>query len=293
MTAPATSYTARPTRRRATQQEMLERRAALVDLAYDHGPCSVRHLYYRATVAKVPGIDKSSAGYDKVQRLVLALRRDGSIPYHLVVDGTRWMRKQRTYDSVADALAATAQLYRRNLWSSSSWRVEVWAESDSIASTIYPVTNRWDVPLMVTRGQSSETFAYNAAAAWAESPNVDPVVLYIGDHDPAGLDIEESLRGKLENFHGSSVSWDRVGVTWAQAEALDLPGTPPKLKGRRRPYPFDRAVEAEALPPRLLSELLDQAIEVYVDTHELDLLKMVEAEEKAGLLRLATREVIG
>lgn len=287
----SSTYGARPIkRRRATQAEMTERRQALVNLAEEHGPCSVRHLFYRATVEGVPGITKDDSGYSKVQRLVLELRRDGLIDYNLVVDGTRWMRKPATYDSVEDALLATAILYRRNLWVDSPFRVEVWAESDSIASTIYPVTEEWDVPLMVTRGQSSETFAYSAADAWQATTQA-PVVLYIGDHDPAGLDIEEALRGKLEGFHGGPVDWERIGVTWDQAIELDLPGTAPKLKGRKRPYPFDRAVEAEALPPRTLTTLLDQAIETYVDQYEIDVLRTVEAEERRGLLALSRREV--
>lgn len=287
----STVYGARPTRARATRSEMDARRSALIGLARENGPCSVRHLYYAATVAKVPGITKDDAGYAKVQRLVLGLRRSGEIPYHQVVDGTRWMRKPTSWNSVTEALESTARLYRRNLWTSSSWRVEVWAESESIASTIYPVTHRWDVPLMVTRGQSSETFAWTAAEAWQQT-DAYPAVLYIGDHDPAGLDIEASLAAKLGMFYGNDIGWHRVGVTWDQVVELDLPGTEPKVKGRRRPYPFHLAVEAEALPPRLLTELLDDAIALYVDHDELELLLTVEGEEREGLRRLADKEVL-
>ncbi len=261
---------------------MDQRREMLVDLAYANGPCSVRHLYYAATVAKVPGIDKDDKGYAKVQRLILELRRTRDIAYDLVVDSTRWMRKATSYNSMDDALAATAALYRRNLWTTSSYRVEVWAESDSIASTIYPVTSKWDVPLMVTRGQSSETFAYNAADSWRQGDSF-PVVLYVGDHDPAGLDIEESLRSKLTAFYGDEVEWERIGVTWDQVEAFDLPGTEPKLKGRRRPYPYPLAVEAEALPPRLLIDMLDDAIEDYVDHDQLRVLQVAERSEREQL----------
>jgi len=265
---------------------MVERAEMLVELAYANGPCSVRHLYYAATVAKVPGITKTDTGYAKVQRLVLSLRRSGEIPYDLVTDSTRWQRKAKSYGSVEDALAETARLYRRNLWSRSPWRVEVWAESDSISSTIWPVTSRWDVPLMVTRGQSSETFTYAAAEAWKENVAY-PVVLYVGDHDPAGLDIEESLRTKLTAFYGDTVEWERVGVTWPQVVEMDLPGTAPKVKNRRRPYEFSMAVEAEALPPRVLLDLLDEAISTYVDHHQLNVLKAAEADERMLLRRLA------
>lgn len=43
---------------------MAERQDRLVDLAHKFGPCSVRHLFYQATIAKLPGVTKDDAGYD-------------------------------------------------------------------------------------------------------------------------------------------------------------------------------------------------------------------------------------
>src|SRR5215471_5645868 len=96
-------------RRRATKKEMEERAEFLIDYASEHGPVTVRQLYYQAEVHGVPGIDKTDAGYDKVQRQVLDLRRAGRLPYDQIADLTRWMRKPRTYDGVEAALQATAQ----------------------------------------------------------------------------------------------------------------------------------------------------------------------------------------
>jgi hypothetical protein len=263
---------------------MAERAGMLVTLAEEHGPCSVRHLFYAAVVARVPGITKDAAGYGKVQRQVLALRRSGDIAYKLVVDSTRWMRKPRSYDSIEDALSSTAQLYRRNLWVQSPFRVEVWAESDSIAGTIYEVTSGWDVPLMVCKGYASETFAYNAAEAW-KADHRRPVVLYVGDHDPAGLEIEQDLRTKLTEFAGRDVGWQRVGVTWDQVEDLDLPGTAAKIK--KKPYPFPKAVEAEALPAQYLRDELDELIREFVSEQALAALLAAEESEREILMRMA------
>lgn len=279
--------TSRVKRRRATKAEMNQRAEMLVDLAYDHGPCSVRHLYYAAVVAGVPGITKTDSGYGKVQRQVLQLRRDSRIPYELVVDSTRWMRKPKSYNSIQDALEAAARQYRRNLWTDSLWRLEVWAESDSIASTIYGITAMWDIPLMVCRGYASETFAYNAAEAWKSELYRHPVVLYVGDHDPNGLEIEEDLRSKLTEFGGRDVEWLRVGVRWDQVEAMDLPGTTPKLGKKKKPYPFPIAVEAEALPAEYLRNELDGVIRTFVDDHQLAVLQAAEDSEREVLLRMA------
>lgn len=271
---------------------MEERREVLVQLAEEHGPASVRHIFYAAVVAHLEGITKDKSGYNKVQTQVLNLRRSGRIPYQQITDSTRWMRKSPSFDSWQEAVERTAAMYRRNLWSTSMDRVEVWAESDSIAGVIHQVTNRWDVPLMVCRGQASETFAHNAADAWAQSPK-RPVVLYVGDHDPHGLDIEEALQEKLGRFHYApeDIEWHRVGITAEQVTTMDLPTTKPKLKGRKKPYAFTWAAEAEALPAALLKELLDDAIAQYVDHDQLEVLRTVEREERRSLLELARREV--
>lgn len=273
-------------RRRATNAEMAERSEMLVDLAVEHGPCSVRHLFYASVVAGMPGITKDDKGYRKVQRLVLDLRRDGRIDYELVVDSTRWLRKPTSYNSMQDALKATARQYRRNLWARSPWRVEVWAESDSISSTIYDVTSMWDVPLMVCKGYASETFAYGAAEAW-KSDHRQPVVLYVGDHDPNGLEIEDDLQRKLLEFGGREADWYRVGVRWDQVEELELPGTAPKVGRKKKPYPFSLAVEAEALPAQFLRDELDLLIGTFVNSHDLAVIEAAETSEREVLMRMA------
>jgi hypothetical protein len=271
---------------RATAADMAERLELIRQLVAEHHPCSVRHVFYRAVVAGVPSVGKDRNGYVKVQRAVLQLRRDGRIPYAWITDNSRSAFHLDVWDGLDAFLGDMAGVYRRDLWHRSPWRVEVWCESDSIAGTLIDVTSRWRVPLFPIKGQSSETFAYNAAQAWLAQRHRQPVVLYVGDHDPAGLEIEESLEAKLHGFAaagGLTVEplFLRVGVTWDQVETYDLPGTTPK-----KPYGFPLAVEAEALPPRLLRDLVDHHISRYVDQAQLSTLLAVEAEERDGLYRL-------
>ena len=211
----------------AKVDEMMVRRRMLVELAAEHHPASVRHLFYQAVVAGVPGITKNDSGYNKVQRALVELRMSGEIPFGYIVDNTRWQTRPDSYDDVGDCLLEVARLYRKNLWTRAEQQVEVWAESDSIAGVITAITWKWNVPLMVTRGYSSVTFARSAVDDW----NLDGramTVYYIGDHDPAGLAIEAKLREYIELWAHVDVSWERVGVTWDQVELFDLPGTTPK-----------------------------------------------------------------
>jgi hypothetical protein len=87
-------------RRRATKAEMEERAEFLIDYASEHGPVTVRQLYYQAEVHGLPGIDKTASGYTKIQAQVLSLRREGSIDYGDIADMTRWMRKPQSFNGV-------------------------------------------------------------------------------------------------------------------------------------------------------------------------------------------------
>jgi len=113
-------YEASPLKRaRATKAEMEERAEFLIAYASEHGPVTVRGLYYQAEVASLPGISKDDKDYAKVQRQVLKLRREGRLSYSDIADATRWMRKPTTHGSVEEALRNTAQFYRKALSSSS------------------------------------------------------------------------------------------------------------------------------------------------------------------------------
>ena len=156
----------------------------LIDYADLHGPVTVRELDHQAEVAAVPGIDKTDFSYAKVQRQVLNLRREGRLAYGDISDATRWMRKPTSHNSVEDAIAHTARTYRRSSWTDAPTYVEIWCEKDALAGTIYPVTSKFDVPLMVARGFASETFCYEAIAA-REGDDRDYYVYYLGDFDRA------------------------------------------------------------------------------------------------------------
>jgi hypothetical protein len=273
-------------RRRATKVEMEERAEFLIDYAEQHGPITVRGLYYQAEVAEVPGIDKTEAGYVKVQRQVLELRREGRLAYEEIADATRWMRKPTSYNSIEDALEATARMYRRNLWRDADSYVEIWIEKDALAGVIYPVTAQYDVPLMVTRGFSSETFAYEAIES-RDDDERDYYVYYFGDFDRAGRDGANSLQEKLKRFAADRpfrVIFIQVAVTKEQISRLRLPTRPHKKNSAAdRLWPHSYACELDAIDPDTLREMVRVCIERHLPQDQLEILKVAEESEREAL----------
>jgi hypothetical protein len=163
--------------------------------AFDsHGtPATVRQMFYALTVEGV--IAKTEQGYKQVCRHLLKMRRLGIVPYDFLADNTRWMRKRDSYASLADFLDRTQDLYRKAVWDDLDVRVEIWIEKDALAGVVYEVTDRWDVPLMVTRGYSSETFVYEAAQE-INRDGKKTFIYYFGDYDPSGVGIPQDVLRK-------------------------------------------------------------------------------------------------
>lgn len=265
----------------------------LTAYAAEYGPVSVRGLYYQAEVAGIPGIDKTESSYDKVQRQVLLLRRSGRLAYEHIADGTRWMRKPASYDDKNAALRALASSYRQNPWRGLDTYVEIWVEKDALAGVIFPVTEEYDVPLMVARGFSSETFAFEAVAQRGRDSR-DYHVYYFGDFDRSGQDAAHSLREKLQRFADDlpqcrcRVIFHLMAITLEQIFELLLPTRPHKrtsVADRRWPHEF--ACELDAMPPDILRALVRDCIEQHLPRHLLEIAKIIEESEREGLMLFA------
>ena len=274
-------------RHRATASEMEERAQFLISYAREHHPVTVRGLYYQAEVACVPGIDKTEASYAKVQHQVLELRRQGRLSYHWIADSTRQQRRPYTCLSMADALEDAVHGYRRSLWQDADADVEIWCEKDALAGVIEKVTSEYDVPLMVSRGFTSETFAFEAIEAYVETWR--PLVVYaLYDFDRSGADATRSLREKLTRFgdeRGVDVRFNILGLTVEQVEEWNLPTRPHKratVADQRWPHPY--ACELDAIPPDGLRALVKDAIEQHLPADELARLLQIEYLERETMM---------
>jgi hypothetical protein len=229
-----------------------------------------------------------------------------ALPYTDIADLTRWMRKPQTYDGVKAALQATAQLYRKALWSDADTYVEVWCEKDALAGVIYPVTEEYDVALMVARGYSSETFAFEAVAAREDDERLYDV-WYLGDFDRSGCEAAKSLQEKLERFadeQGVDVNFrvlvieaedilefdasDNTALVNLNGQARWLPTREPKRKSPAdKAWPHPYAIELDAIPPNDLRRMVREIIENYLPPDQLEILKVAEESEReliAGLV---------
>jgi len=273
-------------RRRRTRGDLAKIQEAIIDCLREDHPQSVRHVYYRLVGPPYTVIPKDQSGYRVVQRECLRLRRTGKLPWHWISDGTRWRRVGTSFDTMAEAVRHTADSYRRDLWRRTPVYVEVWCESDSIAGVLIEETDRFNVPLMVSRGFSSATYLHNAAQdIMAEGR---PAFLYfVGDWDPSGKIIPEKIEeGLRRHASGCEISFQRLLVTPDQIEVWDLPTKPAKKTTHAKGF-TGGTVEAEAIPAGTTRRLVREAIEQHLDMREVAVMREAEKSESAFLYRIA------
>ena len=250
---------------------------------------TVRQVFYQLEMARI--VEKTEAGYRQVQKQVLEMRRDGSLDWSFITDGTRWQRKPDSYGDAGGYVAQVARTYRRDLWQGQDARVEIWLEKDALADVVFDETYRWDVSLMVSRGQSSATFLYNAAktaeAAWNQAC-LATYIYAMYDFDAGGMRAARTIERELPAYApGTPIHFTRLAVTEEQITTWNLPTRPAKKSDPEAAKFGAEAVELDAIDPDQLKGLVQEAILAHVDPHAWSVEQAVEAEERQGLLALA------
>jgi hypothetical protein len=270
-------------RRRRTNAEIATIKAEIYDLVKRMQPMSVRQVFYQLAVAHI--LAKTENQYSAVCRYLGEMRRAGEIPYSWIADNTRWMRKGRSYADLNQLLDESAQLYRRDIWRNQDAYVEVWIEKEALAGVVYEITDRWDVPLMVTRGYSSLSFLYEAAEN-IKSIDRPAFLYYFGDHDPSGVDIPIKVEATLAEM-GAHCAFEVVAVTTEQIEQYGLPTRPTKKSDSRSKNFVGDSVELDAFRPDDLRRMVSDCITRHLDPDVLARAESVEAAERQTLEAIA------
>jgi hypothetical protein len=281
-------YRASPIKRaRATKAEVEERRRAFYAVIEDGYPMTVRQVFYQATVHNLA--PKTEAGYAMVQSDLVIMRRAGDLPYGWLADNTRWQRKPRTFNGIEEALEDTARFYRKSLWADAACYVEIWLEKDALSGVLYPITSRYDVPLMVARGYASLSFLHSAAE-YIDALEVPTFIYHCGDYDPSGVNagekIEETLR---EMAPGADLTFERIAVNPDQIAAWNLPTRPTKQSDSRARGFAAESVELDAIEPNTLRAIVEEAIERHLPPEQMAVLEAAEQSERTILHGLIQR----
>jgi hypothetical protein len=273
-------------------------RAAEIVRSYDTG-VTLRQLFYRLVSEQlIPNVDTS---YKRLSALTAQARRDGAFPE--LVDRGRHIHRSLYFDDVAEALAETLRWYRLDRTIGQDVSVYLGVEKAGIVEQLRSWFGDYGIPVLALGGYSSQSYVGQVVAdvqsqrlpdrliddygaTWdVDTPNWRPaVLLYAGDFDPSGEDIDR-------DFVARTGCWDkviRVALSAEQVQTYRLPPNPGKVTDSRAAAFTARhgqlvQVELDALDPVDLRRLYTDAIAQFWDTSAYD---AVLARERADLAQL-------
>ena len=232
---------------------------------------TVRQVYYILVSRQT--INNNLNEYRRVIRVLKNGRLAGLIKFDSIIDDTREAEKTPSWESIEDILNAAIDQFRSFWWRDQPYHVEVWLEKRALRRIFYPITNGYDVYLCTGGGYQSWSEVWAARARFLARKGSDLKILYFGDLDPSGKDMPRDIRDRFKTL-GFNVDVIEVALTKNDIMEYDLPTNPSKKKDSRQDwytnkYGINYAVELDALPPKILSEKIRDAIEAECD---LDLL---------------------
>ena len=172
--------------------------------------------------------------YTKLMRALLTARIRGAdsewgIDDDCIVDNRRRVEENPTWNGLQEFKRWAASIYIRDHWATQPVHFECWLEKDTAAFLVSEVTSKYNVPLRVSTGSFSRSFLVHAAdRIHSELPKPSTVV-YVGDCDAKGWDIEraaregngqcgarrrEGLLHILQKRHGWTAEECRERITW-------------------------------------------------------------------------------
>lgn len=261
----------------------------LAEYAAEGYDLSLRQLYYQLVSRNV--VENTERSYKNVGNIVSDGRLAGLIDWDIIKDRGREMVANPHWESPADILKTAATQYRIDRWDAQPCYVEVMVEKQALEGVLIPVCSEWDVPFTANKGYSSSSAMHDAGKRIYKRLREEKeiTVIYLGDHDPSGIDMTRDVEDRLRLFaecHPDdtiTVEVIRVALNMDQIQEMQPPENPAKMTDSRAAEYVRRfgrsSWELDAIEPRRLAELVSTAIARLVDKK---LWKQSEIEQQSG-----------
>jgi len=256
--------------------------AAEIVRSYDTG-VTLRQLFYRLVSREI--LPNTQTSYKSLSSRTAEARRNGTFPP--LEDRVRGIDRRYGWTSPEAALKSIAATYRRDRTEGQPFSVYLGVEKSGMVNQLDAWFSRRGLPLLALGGYSSQTLA-DEVRRDVEHQKRPAVLLYAGDHDPSGEDIDRDFVARTDCWYQVV----RVALSATQVAEHDLPPLPGKASDSRAAAFAERhgglvQVELDALPPDVLHDLYDEALEPWWDDDAYDeALAQEDADRSAILARI-------
>jgi hypothetical protein len=227
-------------------------------------PTSIRFVMYeleqlgllsKEARAIQPGKKMARRPDQDLQEAITWLRDADIIPWDWIEDESRSIDEWNTAPTVLDYLRDRLKGASLDPWVGVP-RPVIICESKAVGGILSrSIGGQYLCPIAPTGGMVRGFLINKVAPVLAER---DSKVLYLGDKDDAGGDIEDHTRRVLERKIGETLKWRRIAITEEQADDLRRRGVRPieKRDNRYRDGNPHQAFECEALGQGYLTDLV-------------------------------------
>lgn len=276
------------------QSELAGEICGIVDVYMAEGYClTVRQLYYQLVARDL--IPNAMDVYKRVCTFITDLKYIGLIDWNAIEDRGRPTTRPSQWEDINGLIKSALNSYRLPRWDDQDYYIEVYCEKQAMESVLQPIAAKYHVYFGVNKGYSSSSAMYSIAKRVEEQINLDKevIMLYLGDHDPSGLDMVRDIQKRVCEFLRLEVDNDlfnvrQIALNQEQIKLYNPPSNPARITDPRAKWYLKqfgkRSWELDALEPKVLAQITEDAILEYLDEDKYN--EWIEREqEEAEKLR--------
>jgi len=256
-------------------------------------PLGVRQIFYQVISLADSPLKNSKRDCRRLGSLIGKARYCGQISFDDIEDRTRYA------SNLSVPLEDLLYYYYPEAWKQQPHYIEVFVEKEGLRSFFVRTLRPYFIPVTPIRGFDSHTDVMKAAKRIHKYHDRPRVIFVFSDFDPSGesisKDFEFRLRKCLVMLGEDPTIFDeknkiieipyldskKVALTLEQVEKNNLPPKFAKPKDPRassfiQKYGQETVVELDALPPKLLQEIILGTVIPYLDMDEVERIQSVE-----------------
>lgn len=251
---------------------------------------SLRQLYYQLVARDF--IPNNQRSYKNIGNLVSNARQAGLIDWGMIEDRNRETTINGHWDNPAQIVEAAARQFQIDKWEEQDYHIEVLVEKDALSGVLEPVCRDLDIGITANKGYSSSSTMYEIGKRLYRhyENGKDICVIYLGDHDPSGIDMTRDVRERLQMYSRvQHIEVIRLALNYDQVQLWSPPENPAKETDSRYQAYVDKfgesSWELDAVEPAQLASLVRDAVIARRDGDKWQNAEDRENEMKAELVR--------
>lgn len=249
--------------------------------SYDTG-VTLRQLYYR--LVALQRIPNNVNTYKHLSRKTAQARREGWFPS--LIDRTRFVERFDSWDHGKDSVEQMIAAFRLDRTTDQPYQIYLGVEKHGLTEQLMHWFGHMGLPILALGGYSSQTFV-DTVIKVVERDGRDSVLLYAGDFDPSGMDIDRDFKERTECFDQVV----RIGLNRKLVDKFELPPAPGKATdSRSAQFMLEHGelvqVELDALPPEELRKLYQRHIDKFWEPKTYERVLAAEKVQREHLVRL-------